>query len=152
MEMGEIKDQRDLQIDYKLYVKFWKLQDFFVNPTMIYNHENWLVFENNLADVLSVFTSNKLDRPQDEDSSNRKIKTLQQNGDSTPNGVLNGINGDESISNNKDRELESFSAKYLTSQKLFHLQIADSQFRRYFLTQCLIFTNYLSNTNVKSRE
>lgn len=51
-----------------------------------------------------------------------------------------------------DDEFNSFSAKYLTNQKLFNLQIADSQFRRYFLTQCLIFGSYLTTPNIKSRE
>lgn len=44
-----------------------------------------------------------------------------------------------------------FSAKYLTSHKLFQLQLADVQFRRYFLVQCMIVFEYILN-NSKTKE
>lgn len=68
-------------------------------------------------------------------------------------GLINGIeskamNGGHSAEETRsfysaESEDDTFSAKYLTNQKLFHLQLADSQFRRYFLCQCLIVVNYL---------
>lgn len=50
---------------------------------------------------------------------------------------------EEKSSHSAGSEEDTFFAKYLTNQKLFHLQLADSQFRRYFLFQCLIVVNYL---------
>uniref|UniRef100_A0A914H4G3 THO complex subunit 1 n=1 Tax=Globodera rostochiensis TaxID=31243 RepID=A0A914H4G3_GLORO len=45
--------------------------------------------------------------------------------------------------NSQAAQQHQFFAKYLTSQKLFPLQLADSQFRRYFMLQYLIIANYL---------
>ncbi|MCP9263768.1 THO complex subunit 1 [Dirofilaria immitis] len=42
-----------------------------------------------------------------------------------------------------DVDEDIYFAKYLTSQKLLQLQLNDSQFRRYFLVQCLILYQYL---------
>uniref|UniRef100_A0A0R3RVL8 Death domain-containing protein n=1 Tax=Elaeophora elaphi TaxID=1147741 RepID=A0A0R3RVL8_9BILA len=42
-----------------------------------------------------------------------------------------------------DGDEDIYFAKYLTSQKLLQLQLNDSQFRRYFLVQCLILYQYL---------
>uniref|UniRef100_A0A183CS27 RGS domain-containing protein n=1 Tax=Globodera pallida TaxID=36090 RepID=A0A183CS27_GLOPA len=47
------------------------------------------------------------------------------------------------LDNNSQTQQHQFFAKYLTSQKLFPLQLADSQFRRYFMLQYLIIANYL---------
>ncbi|KAI6183930.1 Death domain-containing protein [Aphelenchoides bicaudatus] len=140
MEVGEIREQKDLNIDYELYVKFWKLQSFFVSPTQIYNSDKWLSFESDLVDVLTLFSTHKLEKPREEE-------TTKTNHPAQLNGIENGTEKLQHID-----EFNSFSAKYLTNQKLFHLQIADSQFRRYFLTQCLIFTSYLSNSSIKSRD
>ena len=37
-------DQRSLSVDYALYSKFWKLQDFFRNPNQCYTNVNWRTF------------------------------------------------------------------------------------------------------------
>ena len=37
-------DQRNLSVDYALYSKFWKLQDFFRNPNQCYTNVNWRTF------------------------------------------------------------------------------------------------------------
>ncbi|CAD5210123.1 unnamed protein product [Bursaphelenchus okinawaensis] len=61
----------------------------------------------------------------------------------------------DKITNDEELEKEDqswFSAKYLTSNKLFLLQLNDSQFRRYFLVQCLITCEFLvNNTKTKDR-
>lgn len=60
MELGEInesksaiwllnsltdKSYRDLKIDHDLYIKFWKLQSFFVSPNQAYDADKWLSFQ-----------------------------------------------------------------------------------------------------------
>ena len=48
----------------------------------------------------------------------------------------------------REEEEGVYFAKYLTNQNLLQLQLSDSNFRRYFLLQCLILFQYLKS-NVK---
>lgn len=41
---------------------------------------------------------------------------------------------------------EQYFAKYLTNQNLLHLQLSDSNFRRFILVQFLILFQYLQST------
>ena len=67
------------------------------------------------------------------------------------------VNGRASIPGNptehdmdtsREEEEGVYFAKYLTNQNLLQLQLSDSNFRRYFLLQCLILFQYLKS-NVK---
>ncbi|CAD5215167.1 unnamed protein product [Bursaphelenchus xylophilus] len=109
------------EIDYELYKKFWGLQAYFVNPVQIFHKEPWKTFDSSLSSILDVFTSQKVDK----------------------------INSNEHEKGSQDQAW--FSAKYLTSNKLFLLQLNDSQFRRYFLTQCLVTFEFLTN-NTKTKD
>ena len=55
------KDANDLNIDYNLYSKFWKLQDFFRNPIQCYQKDKWLEFSKYATEVLKTFKSSKID-------------------------------------------------------------------------------------------
>ncbi|XP_070556038.1 THO complex subunit 1-like [Ptychodera flava] len=118
-EEGEMGDSMSgTPIDYNLYRKFWSLQDFFRYPVQCYNKENWKKFSQNSDEVLNAFSSLKLD---DVSASKKKLEQIKK-GEHT------------------------YFAKYLTSEKLFDLQLSDSNFRRYVLVQFLILFQYLNAT------
>lgn len=116
LEEGEMSNEPAVQIDYGLYSKFWQLQDFFRQPQQCYNRLEWKRFISCSSEVLSAFASMKLDTQ----------------------GPLSNI---EELTTE-----ESYFAKYLTNQKLFELQLSDSNFRRYILLQFLIAFQYLTSS------
>ncbi|KAK6989787.1 THO complex subunit 1 [Biomphalaria glabrata] len=122
MEVDDTGDQSSaVPIDYHLYKKFWALQDFFRRPTQCYDKSQWETFSLNASDVMSIFSSYKLD---DLSSTQKKVITSQQS----------------------HQHAQNFFAKYLTSEKLLNLQLNDSNFRRYVLVQFLIIFQYLKAT------
>ncbi|CAH1254506.1 THOC1 [Branchiostoma lanceolatum] len=123
MEEGEMSDSHSsfTPIDYNLYRKFWSIQDFFRNPNQCYKKDLWKSFASNSDEVLKCFESHKLDDVQ---ASKKKKEMLAGDGGNV------------------------YFAKYLTSEKLLDLQLADSNFRRYVLVQFLILFQYL-NAQVK---
>ncbi|XP_011315035.1 THO complex subunit 1 [Fopius arisanus] len=120
----ESKEDNKIQIDYNLYRKFWALQDFFRNPNQCYNKVHWKVFSAHAGNVLSAFSSFKLEEQ-------RTSLISSAIGDGTTEGA--------------HKEIPYF-AKYLTNQKLLELQLSDSNFRRYVLLQFLILFQYLNST------
>ncbi|XP_066583028.1 THO complex subunit 1 isoform X2 [Prorops nasuta] len=122
---GDLKSDNKVLIDYNLYRKFWALQDFFRNPNQLYNKMYWKIFSAHASNVLSAFSSFKLeDQRTTYPSSSMKMDTSSD-----------GIH----------KETHYF-AKYLTNQKLLELQLSDSNFRRYVLLQFLILFQYLNST------
>ncbi|KAK2578475.1 hypothetical protein KPH14_011643 [Odynerus spinipes] len=120
----EDKTENKIPIDYNLYRKFWALQDFFRNPNQCYNKMHWKVFSAHASNVLSAFSSFKLEEQRSYPATCIKL-------DSTVEGF--------------HKETHYF-AKYLTNQKLLELQLSDSNFRRYVLLQFLILFQYLNST------
>ncbi|XP_012271663.1 THO complex subunit 1 [Orussus abietinus] len=116
------KTESKLPIDYNLYRKFWALQDFFRNPNQCYNKMHWKIFSAHASNVLSAFSSFKL-----EEQRSGPPATIKSDGEGS------------------HKETHYF-AKYLTNQKLLELQLSDSNFRRYVLLQFLILFQYLNST------
>lgn len=117
-EEGEMREgSSSSYVDYQLYRKFWSLQDYFRDPLQCYNKEKWKQFMKNSNSVMAAFKSMKLEP----DSTSSKGKDSSKTGD----------------------ESSVFFAKYLTSEKLFDLQLSDSSFRRFVLVQFLILFQYL---------
>ncbi|XP_002156883.3 THO complex subunit 1 [Hydra vulgaris] len=112
-------------VDYNLYIKFWTLQDYFVNPSKCYTKEGWNLINTNISEVLKIFTSFKLE------FNVRKRKSIDMPID---------VDQIKQTANN-------YFAKYLTNEKLFNFQLNDSNFRRNFLVQVLILFQYLSGTS-----
>lgn len=106
-------------IDYNLYSKLWTLQDFFRLPVQCYSSEKWKKFTESLTDVMEAFASYKLE----DVGGNRKQK------------VVSAAAIDDS----------HYFAKYLTSEKLMHLQLGDNHFRRHVLIQTLVVFDYLTS-------
>ncbi|CAJ0573170.1 unnamed protein product, partial [Mesorhabditis spiculigera] len=109
-------------VDPAFYRNFWSLHAFFADPNKCYTAAEWKKFQSGLREVIVFLAAHKLDK---ESRNKRKRKATA----SKPT---------------------AYFAKYLTNVKLFSLQLADSQFRRSFLIQCLILMQYL-RADVKSR-
>uniref|UniRef100_A0A8R1XK83 Death domain-containing protein n=1 Tax=Onchocerca volvulus TaxID=6282 RepID=A0A8R1XK83_ONCVO len=134
MEVGEISE-REIPVDYTLYSKFWQLQSFFSSPATCFEKSKWRTFQQNTTEVLNIFSSHKLESSAtfEEGSKRERLKQENSNDETTAIPSTSKADGEEDI----------YFAKYLTSQKLLQLQLNDSQFRRYFLVQCLILYQYL---------
>ncbi|XP_076462348.1 THO complex subunit 1-like [Babylonia areolata] len=117
LEDGET-DAASIVIDYNLYRKFWSLQDYFRKPVQCYDKASWRAFVMYSDEVLTAFSSCKLD-----DLLSQRKKLTR-----------------------RDDQSANFFAKYLTSEKLLDLQLSDSNFRRYVLVQFLILFQYLTAT------
>nr|CAG4643082.1 EOG090X0324 [Ilyocryptus agilis] len=115
---------QNFQADYNLYKKFWSLQDFFRNPNQCYTKLPWKTFCSHTNDVLSAFSTIKLDE-------RRNRPTWEE-------GHMEVADMDRNPTN-----VQQYFAKYLTSQNLLELQLGDSNFRRYILVQFLIMFQYL---------
>ncbi|XP_014227783.1 THO complex subunit 1 [Trichogramma pretiosum] len=124
MEVDEEKSDIKTPIDFNLYRQFWALQDFFRNPNQCYNKMHWKVFSAHASNVLLAFSSFKLEDQKDCKVDYSKLDIS-----------FDGIHKDA-----------IYFAKYLTNEKLFVLQLADSNFRRYVLLQFLILFQYLNST------
>ncbi|XP_051166267.1 THO complex subunit 1 [Leptopilina boulardi] len=122
MNVDELSESK-ISIDYNLYRKFWALQDFFRNPNQCYNKMHWKVFSAHASNVLSAFSSFKLEEQRS------CLTTIK----------------DDSLMEGSHKETHYF-AKYLTNQKLLELQLSDTNFRRYVLLQFLILFQYLNST------
>nr|CAG4648545.1 EOG090X0324 [Polyphemus pediculus] len=118
--------------DYNLYKKFWSLQDFFRNPNQCYTKIPWKTFCSHTNDVLSAFSTIKLDERRNK--SNWEDESME---------VVS--------SGNQAAQVQQYFAKYLTSPNLLELQLSDSNFRRYILLQFLIMFQYL-DTPVKFKQ
>ena len=138
------EDEKDLNIDYALYSKFWQLQDFFRNPIQCYEKSKWILFSKHAKDVLAIFKSFKLDTISGKKKYQRgpssQVESLPQN-----NTNANGTIVDENQCR-QDQPSQDYFAKYLTNQNLLQLQLSDSNFRRYILVQFLILFQYLKST------
>lgn len=120
----EDKTENKIPIDYSLYRKFWALQDFFRNPNQCYNKMHWKVFSAHASNVLSAFSSFKLEEQRSYPTICVKLDSAMED---------------------SHKETHYF-AKYLTNQKLLELQLSDSNFRRFLLLQFLILFQYLNST------
>ncbi|VDM59749.1 unnamed protein product [Angiostrongylus costaricensis] len=130
IETGEIKEARDVNIpvDHALYSMFWQMQNFFSNPVICFDKQQWDVFQKNSTDVLGVFSSYKLEKSGIDDDDNGRKRVVDSDN------VCALID-----------ETDTYFAKYLTNPKLLQLQLNDSQFRRYFLIQFIILCQYISS-------
>ncbi|XP_023347729.1 THO complex subunit 1 [Eurytemora carolleeae] len=100
----ETKEEKKSR-EFKLYFKFWQLQDYFRNPTQCYQDEQWKQFCEYTQDILHIFQKRKLDTRA---SKKEEI-----------------IPGRELAAT----FLDQYFAKYLTNQNLLSLQLNDSNFR-----------------------
>ncbi|XP_041483923.1 THO complex subunit 1-like [Lytechinus variegatus] len=139
-------------VDYKLYRQFWSLQDFFRAPLQCYAKDKWKDFSNNALAVLDAFHSMKLEDVVAGKKKKRRRHHRQQQKEEEEEELAR-----QQMLLKMEQDLETGSgdqvsfAKYLTSEKLFDLQLSDAMFRRYVYVQFLILFQYL-NQQVKFKQ
>lgn len=120
-----------------LYAVFWSLQDYFSQPTRLFDEGAFQKFKSGLE-----LTLRKFKAIQEEQQSRGVPKIAYENKD-TVNRKRNST--EEAIAN-------SFNPRYLTSRHLFDLEISDLAFRRHILVQALIIVDFLLGLTPKAKK
>ena len=120
-----------------LYASFWLLQEFFSQPTKLFDDTNLETFKKNLQATMLKFKEVQIG--------------LQPRGTTKPTdesrrGVKRKRGGQE------DEVSSAFNPKYLTSRDLFDLEINDLAFRRHIMVQSLIILDFLLSLTPKSKK
>ncbi|EGD72748.1 hypothetical protein PTSG_04478 [Salpingoeca rosetta] len=123
------------------YKQFWSLQRFFCEPRLCYQPDEWKRFEKATECVLDLFERHPLEVSPvtTQPTAASMMDTNDDNGD----GDGDGDDGDDDGPSQKQRRADTTFAKYLTSPKLFELQLNDVTLRREILLQLLILFSYL---------
>ena len=132
------------KISYSSYANFWNLQqEFFRDPTEILKGPTpRRRFLQAVDDVLELFGDHSL--PREKDGGNKSSNNNNNNNSMTMMAV-----------ENDEDDMDTFSAvKYLTTARLFRLQVIDPQLRRHVFCQILIILEELrfSGTSIKKSE
>lgn len=120
-----------------LYSMFWSLQQFFSQPTRLFDEENLSAFKANLHATMSKFKQVHQDQ--------QARGNTRHTGEST-RGTKRKRNGQA------DELAGTFNPKYLTSRDLFDLEISDLAFRRHILVQSLILIDFLLSLSPKAKK
>ena len=120
-----------------LYSIFWSLQDYFSQPTKLFDNQSLRNFMYGLQTTISKF---------------KQIHQDQQarGGSKLP---IEGKRGFKRKYNGQEDEMAStYNPKYLTSRDLFDLEISDLAFRRHILVQALILLDFLLSLTPKAKK
>ncbi|KAL9034364.1 MAG: hypothetical protein Q9214_007077, partial [Letrouitia sp. 1 TL-2023] len=135
---GDDKKFQAVELDNDtLYPIFWSLQDYFSQPTRLFDEVAFQKFKIGLE-----LTLHKFKAVQEEQQSRGVPKVAYENKD-TVNRKRNST--EEEIAN-------SFNPRYLTSRDLFDLEISDLAFRRHILVQALIIVDFLLGLTPKAKK
>lgn len=118
-----------------LYPVFWSLQEYFSQPTKLFDAQNLAKFKSGLEATVTAFES--VDA--------QSLKGSKSSDDTK-----------DSSKKRKRFEVESsdnsnFNPKYLTSRDLFELEISDLFFRRHILIQAIIVLDFLMSLSQASK-
>ncbi|MCJ1311772.1 hypothetical protein MMC25_005445 [Agyrium rufum] len=120
----------------KLYPVFWGLQNFFSQPTQLFNTENLRAFKSGLE-----MTMTKFKEVSQVSNARNEGKALDEN----KRGTKRKRDG------STDDLANSFNPKYLTSRDLFELELSDLAFRRHILVQALVLLDFLLSLSPKAK-
>ncbi|KAI9846789.1 MAG: hypothetical protein M1837_003638 [Sclerophora amabilis] len=130
-------EQTDQQLDTDtLYPIFWSLQQYFSNPTKIFEASNFADFKGGLESTI------------------KKFKEVQRDTDGRSALMVSeeGKKGTKRKRGESDDDITTgFNPKYLTSRDLFDLEVSDLAFRRHILVQALILLDFLQSLAPKSK-
>ncbi|KTW30809.1 hypothetical protein T552_00521 [Pneumocystis carinii B80] len=114
------------------YTIFWSMQKFFSDPSLLYNSKEMQEFKLNASIVLD-----KIKSLEDEQRKANEVKIENRKGDRKKK--------PESLKYQQSHDYFEmhFFPKFLTSFKLFKLQLTDSKFRKHILIQFIILFDYL---------
>ncbi|KAK8083624.1 guanylate kinase [Apiospora saccharicola] len=132
---NRISSEKEKPLDMDtLYPIFWSLQEYFSQPTKLFDTQNFAKFKSALEATIVAFESvtqgqKGLKATDDTKDASKKRKRIEAN----------------SIDNS------NFNPKYLTSRDLFELEISDLFFRRHILIQAVIVLDFLRSLTASAR-
>ncbi|KAK7952542.1 uncharacterized protein PG986_008270 [Apiospora aurea] len=132
---NRISSEKEKPLDMDtLYPIFWSLQEYFSQPTKLFDTQNFTKFKSALEATIVAFESvtqgQKGSKATDDTKdASKKRKRIEAN----------------SIDNS------NFNPKYLTSRDLFELEISDLFFRRHILIQAVIVLDFLRSLTAQAR-
>ena len=136
----EQKDEKPVEVvpDMDtLYLMFWSLQDYFSQPTRLFEDHEFISFKSGLQ-----ATMNKFKEVHEEHQARGSTKL-----------PVESKRGDKRKRNGQEDEISiSFNPKYLTSRDLFELEISDLAFRRHIMVQSLILVDFLLSLTPKTKK
>eukprot|EP00043_Microstomoeca_roanoka_P003009 m.41935 g.41935 ORF g.41935 m.41935 type:complete len:588 (+) comp11873_c0_seq1:233-1996(+) len=141
--LGQPLNKRD-------YKDFWTLQRYFCDPRLCYQSEDWKTFTKATEAVLDLFDRHPV---EDVQVHHQAIKVGAATNMDTSSDESHATRYDASKTDSTQSSNSTTFAKYLTSPKLFELQLNDVSLRREVLVQFLILFSYLpreSKFKVKS--
>lgn len=117
-----------------LYPVFWSLQEYFCQPTKLFDAENMVKFKSGMEATVVAFESvaqgqRNSKTPDDTKDPSKKRKRIETEGSDNSN----------------------FNPKYLTSRDLFELEISDLFFRRHILIQAIIVLDFLRSLTASAK-
>eukprot|EP00761_Pharyngomonas_kirbyi_P014804 gb/GECH01014834.1/.p1 GENE.gb/GECH01014834.1/~~gb/GECH01014834.1/.p1 ORF type:complete len:755 (+),score=178.27 gb/GECH01014834.1/:1-2265(+) len=124
--------QNESNINYQMYQKFWKLQKYTTDPQLLLDRREWQSFCSSIDTLISAFKSTEIIDSNTKKNHNTPSHVAEMDTDSTTSERSNSDDMDV------QKEGELFIPKYLTSKRLFNMQLRDPKFRRQLLFQTLI--------------
>ncbi|KAL9130352.1 MAG: hypothetical protein Q9217_001454 [Psora testacea] len=119
------------------YSMFWSLQNYFSQPTRLFEDKKLEIFKSGLQSTIEKF---------------KEVHREQQARGSTKLPVENKRGVKRKRNGLEDELSSSFNPKYLTSRDLFELEISDLAFRRHILVQALILVDFLLSLTPKAKK
>ncbi|KAI9758872.1 MAG: hypothetical protein M4579_002756 [Chaenotheca gracillima] len=138
VSVPEIKtEQFDAAMDTDtLYPIFWSLQQYFSNPTRLFDTANFATFKSGLGSTMKKFKESQ------RETDGRSVLLVSEDSKKGTKRKRSDLEDDLS---------SGFNPKYLTSRDLFDLEIGDLAFRRHILVQSLILLDFLQSLSPKSK-
>ncbi|KAI2637336.1 THO complex subunit 1 transcription elongation factor-domain-containing protein [Xylaria nigripes] len=128
------ESEKTLDTD-SLYPVFWSLQQFFSQPTALFDPASLTKFKSGLEATMGAFET--VERIQKNTKGHDENKLIPQK--------RKGAGADEDLRSTNN------NPKYLTSRELFELEISDLYFRRHILIQAFIILDFLLSLTPQAR-
>ncbi len=122
----DVMEETDTEDRAALYKTIWSLQSIFAQPTLLFEHEKFEIFQKGFDQVAKAFELLNAQTRQASSSGNLR-KSLRRHASASMSEESLVMNGEV-----------FFCAKYLTGWNLFTLELKDVQFRRQLLIQFAI--------------
>jgi hypothetical protein len=157
VEMGTGSGGNDsAPVDTGLYHTFWAMQGYFVSPLSILESvQEWRGFSTSVNTIMEALSSHTLESSAPAAAAARGRAQSRRGGADERKGCAAGGHGGEQTGagagagggagGGEGAALDFFSVKYLTSSKLFHLQLRDPKLQQHVLLQFLIVLTFLAS-------
>lgn len=136
------KEEEILLSNSDLYPIFWRLQQYFSEPTRLFAPEHFQIFKKGLAYTITKF---------------KKTPTVVQTlaAEETKRGTKRKLDGNEtdgSLESSSDHFADQYNPKFLTSRDLFDLELSDQSFQRHVMVQSLILIDFLLSLTARAKK